>query len=97
MCFGDYNNRIEILLMGHADSMPIISTFHSLGAKLLRESIHHLGYKNDFAWQKFVLEDLVKKLNIIIGKQYKMGRIFWNVASLHVYERHFKFVGETNE
>lgn len=24
-------------------------TFHSLGAKILRESIHHLGYKNDFS------------------------------------------------
>lgn len=25
-----------------------ICTFHSLGAKILRESIHHLGYKRDF-------------------------------------------------
>ncbi|MCP5508757.1 MAG: UvrD-helicase domain-containing protein [Chlamydiales bacterium] len=26
----------------------MISTFHSLGARILRESIHHLGYKNQF-------------------------------------------------
>lgn len=26
----------------------LICTFHSLGARLLRESIHHLGYKRDF-------------------------------------------------
>jgi DNA helicase-2/ATP-dependent DNA helicase PcrA len=26
----------------------LISTFHSLGARILRESIHYLGYKNDF-------------------------------------------------
>lgn len=27
----------------------ITSTFHSLGAKILRESIHHLGYSNNFS------------------------------------------------
>lgn len=27
----------------------LVSTFHSLGARLLRESIHHMGYTNDFA------------------------------------------------
>ena len=26
----------------------LITTFHSLGARLLRESIHHLGYRSDF-------------------------------------------------
>ncbi|MDP1836358.1 MAG: UvrD-helicase domain-containing protein [Chlamydiales bacterium] len=26
----------------------LLSTFHSLGARLLRESIHHLGYRRDF-------------------------------------------------
>ena len=26
----------------------LASTFHSLGARILRESIHHLGYKSDF-------------------------------------------------
>src|ERR1051325_4898907 len=27
----------------------LVSTFHSLGARILRESIHHLGYSADFA------------------------------------------------
>jgi len=27
---------------------PLICTFHSLGVRILRESIHHLGYKNHF-------------------------------------------------
>ena len=27
----------------------LTSTFHSLGARMLRESIHHLGYCSDFA------------------------------------------------
>ena len=41
------------------------------------------GYKNDWAWQKYVLDSLCKELNVPIGQ------IYWNVSSLHVYERHF--------
>ena len=48
------------------------------------------GYKNDYAWQKYVLEALADEL----GMHDSIGNIFWNVASLHVYERHFKFVNE---
>jgi thymidylate synthase len=44
------------------------------------------GYKNDFAWQLHVLEMLADKL------QVEAGNIFWNVGSLHVYERHFHLV-----
>jgi thymidylate synthase len=46
------------------------------------------GYKNDYAWQKHVLQELVSEL----GWANQVGDIYWNVASLHVYERHFKFV-----
>lgn len=44
------------------------------------------GYKNDYAWQKHVLDEVANE----IGKP--AGNIYWNVASLHVYERHFKFI-----
>jgi thymidylate synthase len=47
------------------------------------------GYKNDFAWQKYVLESVCEDLDLPIGD------IYWNVASLHVYERHFNLI-ETN-
>ena len=46
------------------------------------------GYKNDYAWQKHVLQELVNEL----GWANQVGDIYWNVASLHVYERHFKFI-----
>lgn len=29
--------------------VPLIATFHSLGVRILRESIHHLGFQTDFA------------------------------------------------
>lgn len=44
------------------------------------------GYKNDYAWQKFVLDKLAADLEVDPGK------IIWNAGSLHVYERHFKLV-----
>jgi thymidylate synthase len=49
------------------------------------------GYKNDYSWQRYVLAEVVDALNTH-GNTYKEGNIFWNVASLHVYERHFKFI-----
>ena len=44
------------------------------------------GYKNDYAWQQYVLEQLANDLNI------KPGFITWQVQNLHVYERHFHLV-----
>jgi thymidylate synthase len=41
------------------------------------------GYKNDWAWQKHVLEKLAVDLGV------PPGQIIWNAGSLHVYERHF--------
>ena len=52
------------------------------------------GYKNDYAWQKHVLEELVIDLRNEWLDDIQIGDIYWNVASLHVYERHFKFVTE---
>ena len=45
------------------------------------------GYKNDYAWQRWVLDDLADEIGI------DAGNIYWNVASMHVYERHFDLVG----
>lgn len=44
------------------------------------------GYKNDYAWQEYVLKSLCEDVNRPIGN------IYWNVASLHVYERHFDLI-----
>ena len=44
------------------------------------------GYKNDYAWQQYILEMLANDLNI------QPGYITWQVQNLHVYERHFHLV-----
>lgn len=44
------------------------------------------GYRNDFAWQNYVVKLLAAALGISETK------IIWHVGSLHVYERHFNLV-----
>ena len=44
------------------------------------------GYKNDYAWQEHVLKHVSEAISI------PKGNIYWNVASLHVYERHFNLI-----
>lgn len=52
------------------------------------------GYNNDVLWAKYVQNKLCKDLNEKF--EYKIfvkpGTIYWNAGSLHVYERHFKFL-----
>ena len=53
------------------------------------------GYKNDYAWQLYVLEQLVKDYNDCREKTTPIitaGDIIWQVQNLHVYERHFHLV-----
>ena len=50
------------------------------------------GYKNDRAWQKYVLDMLVADYNRLSESKIHAGDIHWNVGSLHVYERHFQLV-----
>ena len=50
------------------------------------------GYKNDFAWQRHVLNSQCFDYNC--GKRHLIqpGHIIWQVQNLHVYERHFHLV-----
>ena len=44
------------------------------------------GYRNDYAWQEYVLYALADELGVDTGQMY------WQVQNLHVYERHFNLV-----
>ena len=44
------------------------------------------GYKNDYAWQRYVMDKISKKLGI------ESDFMHWQVQNLHVYERHFHLV-----
>ena len=49
------------------------------------------GYRNDYAWQRHVQEQLQHDL-YFNGIKTELGYIYWQVQSLHVYERHFDLV-----
>ena len=44
------------------------------------------GYRNDYAWQQYVLHQLAWELHMDAGDMH------WQVQNLHVYERHFDLV-----
>lgn len=54
------------------------------------------GYKNDYAWAKYVQEKLVDDLKIMYLLDdlvdIEAGDIHWQVQNLHVYEKHFNLV-----
>lgn len=54
------------------------------------------GYKNDWAWQMYVLKNMVIDWNkdnfaMLLGS-IEIGTITWQVQNLHVYSRHFDLV-----
>ena len=49
------------------------------------------GYKNDYAWQKFVQVMMSRRLKC------ELGDIHWQVQNLHVYERHFHLLDDKDD
>lgn len=49
------------------------------------------GYDNDYLWHDHVFNKLLNDLTDK-GLNVKRGMLIWNAGSLHVYERHFKFL-----
>ena len=49
------------------------------------------GFCNDVIWAQHVRDKLVDDLNKR-GLTVFPGKIIWNAGSLHVYERHFKYL-----
>jgi thymidylate synthase len=53
-----------------------------------------LGYKGDFAWQKYVHSLALRSLSEAYTG-LELGDLYWNAASLHVYSRHFELVANS--
>ena len=51
------------------------------------------GYKNDYAWQRYMMKKVCNMYNDINPfDEINPGMLFWQVQNLHVYERHFNLV-----
>lgn len=57
----------------------------------MRSNDSVFGYTSDILWHKYVQSKMIDKLNQHNLNVIK-GDIIWNAASLHVYERHFKYL-----
>jgi len=65
------------------------------------------GYRNDWAWQSYVLDMLLFDLNVNRASKafsdsaeaapYTRGNIHWSVGSLHLYERQFYLLEHANK
>lgn len=80
---GEMKERIHLLLKDSLSS-PTICTFHSLGVRILRESIHHLGYQSNFVI--YDEEDASKLLrncmqSFDIPKEAAQFKLFRNLIS----------------
>lgn len=65
----------------YASHNVLVTTFHSLGARLLRESIHHLGYSTDFVIydesdSEKLLKEAVRELGASVELDLKAARAY---------------------
>ena len=82
----DYNKNGMSDFMCTNAVQYLVRNGHVNALVYMRSNDAVFGYKNDFAWQKHVLDQVAEETGI------PAGTIYWNVASLHVYERHFELV-----
>ena len=59
---------------------------------LMRSNDAVFGYDNDVIWQNYVRDKLANDLSEQLNKDIVINPIVWYASSLHVYERHFKFL-----
>lgn len=52
------------------------------------------GYKNDYAWQRHVMNEVATMYNDmnLFEDELEVGTLVWQVQNLHVYQRHFHLV-----
>lgn len=89
--WGDHNKNGRSDFMCTNDVQYVIRDGRVSAIVQMRSNDVVFGYRNDYAWQSFVLDKLVAEL-ANRGKHYSRGNIYWNVGSLHVYERHFYLI-----
>lgn len=55
------------------------------------------GFCNDSLWHITVMNRLKERLSKELNKNIKLGKLYWNAGSLHIYERHFDYLKENRE
>jgi thymidylate synthase len=90
--------HVEYNLNGMSDFMCTNTVQYYIRNGQLHASVYMrsndaiFGYKNDYAWQRHVQQELLDAINRKCNTVYALGNLYWNVGSLHIYERHFELV-----
>ena len=50
------------------------------------------GFDNDALWHKYVQQMIRNRLSEHFNEEFIADNIIWNAGSLHIYERHFKYL-----
>lgn len=97
--------HVDQKLGGHGQDFMCTNAVHySIDARLgrldavvqMRSNDVVFGYRNDYAWQKYALNEIVIELQADYPN-LEPGRIIWQAASLHVYPRHYKLLRELDD
>ena len=77
------------------------NTLHLKYIVYMRSNDAVFGFDNDALWHMYVQQQLAEdllfnKINILVNtdKPIVCDPIIWNAGSLHIYERHFKYLDE---
>lgn len=84
--WADYNENGRSDFMCTNDVQYIMRKGKLNAIVQMRSNDAWAGYRNDYAWQKYVLNSVANDINC------EAGDIYWNVCSLHVYDRQFYLV-----
>jgi len=81
----EMKERVEELVGKKACKGVILSTFHSLGVRILRRDIERLGYKKNFSIystsdQLGVIKQAMREINID-GKKFDADTVLWKISS----------------
>jgi thymidylate synthase len=80
----NYNGRSDFMCTNAVQYM--IRDDELIAIVQMRSNDVYFGYRNDYAFQDYVVKQLAFDLGI------SKTKIVWQVGSLHIYERHFKYV-----
>lgn len=81
-------NTVQYFIRHNPNEMDVQRLFAKVD---MRSNDAWSGYRNDYAWQKFIFDYMYGGL-IKHYPDLKRGTIIWNCGSLHIYERNFDLV-----
>ena len=89
--WGDHskNGRSDFMCTNTVQYLVRDNIVHSIVN--MRSNDAWAGYRNDYAWQFYMLSLVVNRLNRHCNA-YRIGNIHWNAGSLHIYERQFYLI-----